>query len=120
MKPLAKDNSITPNPANFFSLPHPLPIDETFLPIIHTSQILIEKIISVGHTTPADQWYDQDRDEWVMLLQGNATLAFEDGTMTDLAQGDYLLIPAHCRHRVIATSHEPHCIWLAVHGKLQA
>ncbi|MFN7717123.1 MAG: cupin domain-containing protein [Pseudanabaenaceae cyanobacterium] len=122
MEPPSKATADTLPLNNLLCLPQPLPVDETFTPIIQTDQILSEKIISIGHTTPPDQWYDQERDEWVMVVQGNATLMVadntEDGTVIDLVAGDYLLIPAHCRHRVIATSQEPVCIWLAIHGDL--
>jgi cupin 2 domain-containing protein len=83
--------------------------------LIKTPNILIEKIISTGQKTPEGQWYDQDRDEWVILLQGQATLAYEDGTIIELLPGDYLHIKAHQKHRVEATSIDPPCIWLAVH-----
>ncbi|MEW8551063.1 MAG: hypothetical protein AB2533_11445 [Candidatus Thiodiazotropha endolucinida] len=40
-------------------------------------------------------------------------------TMSDreitLYRGDSVLIPANTAHRVLTTSHQPHCIWLAVH-----
>lgn len=79
---------------------------------------LIERIVSCGHRTPEGQWYDQARDEWVVLLQGAARLGYADGTTRELRAGDWLLIPAHCRHRVEQTSTDPPCIWLAVHGAL--
>jgi cupin 2 domain-containing protein len=75
----------------------------------------IERIVSTGQTTPPGQWYDQTGDEWVALLAGRATLRFEDGAFVELAPGDWLLIPAHVRHRVEATSADPPCVWLAVH-----
>jgi cupin 2 domain-containing protein len=78
----------------------------------------IERIISHGQTTPADEWYDQDAEEWVMVLQGDAKILFEDGTVLDLSTGNYILIKAHCKHRVIYTSNGPPCIWLAIHGKM--
>ena len=76
----------------------------------------IERIVSAGQTTPPGQWYDQPGDEWVALLAGRATLRFEDGALVELAPGDWLLIPAHVRHRVEATSADPPCVWLAVHA----
>jgi cupin 2 domain-containing protein len=91
---------------------------ELFELLCETEQISIERIISTGQTTPPDQWYDQSRDEWVILLQGEAQLMFEDGSMSDLKAGDYLLIPAHQKHRVSYTSTEPACIWLAIHAAL--
>jgi len=77
--------------------------------------VRIERIVSRGHTTPEGQWYDQDADEWVALLQGEASIAYADGTTAKLAAGDWICLPAHCRHRVASTSSEPPAIWLAVH-----
>jgi cupin 2 domain-containing protein len=48
-----------------------------------------------------------------MLVQGSATLSFEDEEEVNLAAGDYLLIPAHRRHRVASVSAD--ALWLAVH-----
>jgi len=81
--------------------------------------VLIERIVSSGQTTPPDEWYDQERDEWVMLVQGSARLVWENGKVMSMQSGDWVLIPAHERHRVDYTSSEPPCIWLAVHGKLK-
>jgi len=75
----------------------------------------IERIVSTGQTTPPGQWYDQPGDEWVALLAGRATLRLEAGALIELESGDWLLIPAHARHRVEATSADPPCVWLAVH-----
>ncbi len=80
--------------------------------------ILIERIISRGHTTPVGDWLDSEQDEWVLLLQGEAVIAYLDGSLTIIKTGDYLLIPAHQKHRVEFTSSEPPCIWLAVYGKM--
>ena len=89
--------------------------EEFFEPLIRGG-VLIERIISKGQVTPAGQWYDQDLDEWVVLLQGSAEIDFEAGHKIQLRAGDWLLIQAHQRHRVVFTSSEPPCIWLAVHG----
>lgn len=77
--------------------------------------VRIERIVSSGQTTPPGEWYDQTADEWVALLAGSAALQFDDGTRVEMAPGDWLLIPAHARHRVAATSVDPPCVWLAVH-----
>ncbi len=82
--------------------------------------ILIERILSIGHTTPEGDWYDQERDEWVVLLRGSAKLLFEDGSEAHLREGDALCIPAHRKHRVTFTSSKPPCIWLAVHAEMSA
>lgn len=103
---------------NIFELPEELLDRELFEPLIQTDQILIERIISTGQTTPEGEWYDQPRDEWVLLLQGEAQLMYEDGTSIELRAGDYLLIPAHQKHRVSDTSSNPACIWLAIHTAL--
>ena len=103
---------------NIFNLPSSLPNEELFETLISADNMLIERIISTGQTTPSGEWYDQDRDEWVILLQGEAVLAYTDGSKIQLTAGDYLSIPAHQKHRVEYTSSEPPCIWLAIHANL--
>ncbi|WP_295386499.1 cupin domain-containing protein [uncultured Thiodictyon sp.] len=75
-------------------------------------QVWIERIVSSA--TPEPVLYDQPQDEWVVLLQGRARL-WVDGAERVLGPGDYLFIPAHTQHRVLETSVEPRCVWLAVH-----
>ena len=104
---------------NIFDLPSSLPNKELFESLVATDNILIERIVSTGQTTPPGEWYDQERDEWVILLQGFASLAYADGSEIKLKAGDYLYIPAHQKHRVAHTSSEPPCIWLAVHGNFE-
>lgn len=103
---------------NIFSLPKVLPDQEIFEPLIPDCGILIERIISTGQASPENFWYDQDRDEWVIVLQGTATIEWPDGSKKDLIAGDYIFIQAHQRHRVAKTSKNPPCIWLAVHGNM--
>ncbi|MDX9698914.1 MAG: cupin domain-containing protein, partial [Rhodocyclaceae bacterium] len=74
--------------------------DESFEILLDTPACRIERIVSHGHTSPPGFWYDQDGDEWVLLMQGQATLAFADGGEYRLTAGDWVHIPAHCRHRV--------------------
>lgn len=100
---------------NLFELPDPLPVEELFETLQHFPGGKLERIVSLGHTTPAGEWYDQTQAEWVMLLQGEARLSYADGTEVQLKSGDSLLIPPHCRHRVSETSTVPPCIWLALH-----
>ncbi|MDJ0662117.1 MAG: cupin domain-containing protein [Crocosphaera sp.] len=104
---------------NIFKLPDYLNNQEFFETIINNKNIKIERIISTGQTTPEGTWYDQEQDEWVILLQGDATLLYLDNSSIDLKAGDYLLIKAHQKHRVIFTSSNPPCIWLAIHGNLE-
>jgi cupin 2 domain-containing protein len=95
-------------------LPEALP-EELCETLARTDAVRIERIASRGHATPEGQWYDQDRREWVLLVQGAARLAFEDGRDVTLAPGDWLDIPAHDRHRVTWTDPAQDTIWLAVH-----
>ena len=104
---------------NLFALPRAPAEEELFEPLLPDRGVLVERIISNGQSTPAGDWLEQDRDEWVALLQGRASLSFADGQRFDLSAGDHLLIAAGVRHRVEATSRRPACIWLAVHGQLR-
>jgi len=104
--------------ANLFDLPQVLGAEEFFEPLLPDCGVLIERIISTGQATPEGEWYDQERDEWVALLQGEADLSYEDGRFLKLKAGDWVFIPAHEKHRVEKTSSDPPCIWLAVHGRL--
>ncbi len=78
--------------------------------------VSIERIVSAGHATPAGEWLEQERDEWVVLLEGEAELAYEDGSRVRLSAGDHVVIPGGTRHRVERTRDDPPCIWLAVHA----
>jgi cupin 2 domain-containing protein len=102
--------------SNLFSIPAGLPRPEEFSEVLARSgAIVLERIISHGHTTAPGEWFDQEKNEWVTLLQGNARLAFSDGSVLDMQAGDWTLIPAHRRHRVERTTTEPPCIWIALH-----
>lgn len=103
---------------NLFDLPPLNPDQEIYEDLIPDKGIHIERIISAGQASPPGFWYEQNRDEWVVLLQGQAVMAWGDGYSQFMEPGDWLLIPAGERHRVEWTSQEPPCIWLAVHGKL--
>ena len=88
---------------NLFSdLPHSMP-DEVITTLAESSHVRIERIVSHGHCSPADFWYDQDQHEWVIVLQGRAKLRIGE-VVHELGAGDYLLITAHQRHRVEWTS----------------
>lgn len=78
------------------------------------SAVKIERIVSQGHVTPKDEWYDQDQNEWVIVLQGQAVLSFQDRDDMRLNAGDYVCIPAHVRHRVAWTLPDADTVWLAV------
>ncbi len=103
--------------SNLFQLPSSAKDAEIFEAILQNGDFLLERIISTGQITPSGEWYDQDKAEWVVLLQGEATLLMDnlEGEQIQLQAGDHLLIPAHRKHRVIYTSKEPACVWLALH-----
>ncbi|MDH7497498.1 MAG: cupin domain-containing protein [Syntrophomonadaceae bacterium] len=103
---------------NLFSLPGAAAEGEVVQALIPDRGVRIERIVSRGQASPPGYWYDQERDEWVAVLQGTARLRWADGREVELQAGDWILIPAHARHRVEYTSSQPPCIWLAVHGPL--
>jgi cupin 2 domain-containing protein len=83
--------------------------------VLTDETIRIERIVSAGQSSAPDFWYNQDMDEWVVLLQGKAEVEFMDGRLIRLEKGDYIHIPAGEKHRVKKTSRRPVCIWLAIH-----
>ena len=105
------------NSVNIFdSLPNDLSV-EVSEEIIHALTIRIERIVSKGHSSPDTGWYDQDENEWVMVVEGKATLEFEDGSKRELSTGDYINIPAHVKHKVVQTDPNQITIWLAIFYK---
>ena len=94
----------------------------------------VERIISNGQITTENEWYDQDQEEWIILVQGEATILIEklqeessdkcnilncnikeeSCDKVHMVKGDTLLIKSHQKHRVIYTSQNPLCIWLCV------
>jgi len=90
-------------------------LTEELVTILAENQhVRIERIVSTGQTTAANEWYDQDEHEWVVLLTGHATLLFENGEPLHLLPGDHITISAHQKHRVEATSADEPTVWLAV------
>ena len=77
----------------------------------------IERIVSHGQTTPPGEWYDQDWDEWVLVVRGGARLQLVDEGDPEIAlqPGQWLFLPARCRHRVTWTAPDEPTIWLALH-----
>jgi cupin 2 domain-containing protein len=89
--------------------------EESFETLVEGGNVRIERIVSRGQASPPGFWYDQDRHEWVLLIQGAARLEFEGipGPVT-LEPGSYVDIPAGLRHRVAWTAPDQTTIWLAV------
>jgi cupin 2 domain-containing protein len=84
--------------------------------LIEGREFVLERIVSTGQSTAGGAWYDQDRDEWVILLSGGAGISLEgEEEVKVLIPGDYLLIPAHKRHRVEWTDKRVPTVWLALH-----
>lgn len=106
--------------SNIFDLPVSLPSEELFESLISSENVLIERIISTGQKTPLGEWLAQEKDEWVILLQGRSELSYDNGKRYNLAGGNYLFIPAYQKHRVEYTSVDPPCIWLAIHGNFSS
>jgi len=76
----------------------------------------IERIVSTGQATPEGEWYDQETDEFVFVVSGAARLRIEnEPEERALNEGDWIILPAHCRHRVTWTRDDPPTVWLAVH-----
>ncbi|MFQ5606064.1 MAG: cupin domain-containing protein [bacterium] len=99
----------------FSNIPETIP-NEIFEDLLVNDNLKIERILSLGQATPQDTWFDQDRDEWVVLLQGRARLKFVGESISvDMRPGDYLFIPAHKKHRVEWTDPQKVSIWLALH-----
>lgn len=96
------------------NIPSELP-EELFTTLLENNQLKIERIVSRGHHSAENDWYDQDRHEWVLLVQGCARIAYADSEPVELIAGQYLHIPAHRKHRVEWTSSVEDCIWLAIH-----
>ena len=107
---MSRDPTLTVR--NLFADLPTLSSGEFFEELATCQGVRIERIVSSDQPEPV--LYDQEQDEWVCLLQGAARLWIA-GDAVELRVGDHLLIPAHTLHRVLETSREPPCLWLAVH-----
>ena len=103
------------NNQNIFSeIPNSLK-EELFEDIISTENIKIERIISDGHSSPKEGWYESEQNEWVIVLEGDAILTLESGENITLKRGDYYNISAFTKHKVSQTSKSEKTIWLAIY-----
>ena len=90
--------------------------EEELTTLLATGHFKLERIVSMGQATPEGEWLDQERAEWVVLLRGRAGLNFEDEAKERILEpGDFIAIPAHCRHRVEWTDANEPSVWLALH-----
>ena len=85
---------------------------ETIEEITSGPGFYLEHIQSRGDSSEPGSWFDQDEDEWVVLICGTASLEFEEGLL-ELEAGDCLTIAAHQKHRVAETSVD--AVWIALH-----
>ena len=88
---------------------------EEFKELLSRPGARIERIVSNGQFTPVDKPFNQDHDEWVLLLRGSASLWVDGDGEHDLNPGDHMLIPAGRTHLVTRTAKDESTIWLAVH-----
>lgn len=93
----------------------PVAGDERTELLSHSGGVRIERIVSNGHISPKEFWYDETDDEWVLIVRGSARLRFKNpDEVIELSAGDSVMIPAHRRHRVDWTTPDSPTIWLAV------
>ena len=83
---------------------------ETFTPLLEHKNIKINRIVSSSSIEPVE--YIQEEDEWLVLLEGEATL-FIGNKEKILSKGETLFIPAKTPHTVLKTSSGT--VWLTVH-----
>jgi len=86
------------------------PSGERFVPLVETGGVTIEAIVSAA--AEAETVYEQDHDEWVMVVTGRASMTVADD-LVELGPGDWLWLPAGVRH--VVESVELGTRWLAVH-----
>ena len=103
------------NIKNIFSaIPDDIP-QELLEDILTAGSFKIERIVSKGHSSPKEFWYDQDKNEWIILLKGRAGLLFEGSDdIVELKPGDYINILSHLRHRVEWTDPDTETVWIAI------
>ena len=113
-RPLGSSNEqVSENFKNIFDdLPQNLP-KELVQILVRAPDVRIERIVSHGHASPADFWYDQPQHEWVIVPKGAARLQFEDG-MVEMKPGDFINISAFKKHRVDWTTPDEPTVWLGV------
>jgi cupin 2 domain-containing protein len=79
--------------------------EELFDTLFKSQNTHIERIVSYGQVSPDGFWYDQDEDEWVAVIDGEAQVLFEgEHIPRRLGRGDTLFIPARTRHCVTKTA----------------
>ncbi len=105
--------SATARGSLFADIPRELPAELTTVLAVGGG-MRIERIVSRGHSSAEGGWYEQDEDEWVLLVTGAARLDLAHGEPIELEAGDWVELPAGLRHRVAWTAPDRDTVWLAV------
>jgi cupin 2 domain-containing protein len=101
---------------NLLDGPSPREGEERFETLMERQDLRIERILSLACPSPEGFWCDQEEDEWVAVIAGEADLQIEgERGVRHLQRGDWVFLPAHCRHRVVGTSRDRPTVWLAAH-----
>jgi len=83
---------------------------EDFTTLLEHKNIKINRIVSSADVEPIE--YIQEEDEWVVVIEGEATLFLKNEERV-LQKGDTLFIPAKTSHKVLKI--KDGTIWLAIH-----
>lgn len=88
---------------NFFEYPEALKSPgspELMEDLLQGRDCRVERIVSWGQATPEGEWYDQELDEWVLVLEGEALLECrgrgQGRERVRLGRGDSLFLPGTC------------------------
>ena len=85
-------------------------IGEDLSTLLAHKNIKINRIVSSDKVEAVE--YVQNEDEWLVLLEGEATLMIENKEKV-LTEGDMLFIPSKTPHSVLNTQNGT--VWLTVH-----
>lgn len=97
------------NTGSIYAIKHPAQGEENFLTLFQNGSIRIEGIRS--HHKTLGQIYNQNEDEWVLLVQGKGVLKIQE-TLLELKSGDYIYIPRHTPHQVVSTDEDT--VWIGI------
>ena len=83
---------------------------EAFSTLLEHKNVKINRIVSSDSLD--DKLYVQEEDEWLVLIEGEATLLL-DNEEKKLKRGETLFIPKNTPHRILSTHRGT--VWLTVH-----
>lgn len=52
--------------------------EELVTVLLRKENVRVERIVSTGQVSPEGFWYDQEENEWLMIVQGEAVLNVEE------------------------------------------